>query len=102
WRQSEGEGLQRLLNLVSDEHLERNLRALDRNFGDMLKMLGSYAFQRSTRELAVETLLSTLQGRSFEVLVNTPLRTARRRGCVSVESGAILSQMERAGMAFAR
>jgi hypothetical protein len=102
WRQSEGEGLQRLLNLVSDEHLERNLRALDRNFGDMLKLLGSYAFQRSTRELAVETLLTTLQARAFEVLVGTPLRTARRRGCVSVESGAILAQMERAGMAFAR
>jgi hypothetical protein len=102
WRQSEQEGLQRLLNLVSDEHLERNLRALDRNFGDMLKMLGSYAFQRSTRELAVENLLYTLQGSSFDVLVGTPLRTARRRGCVSVESGAILAQMERAGMAFAR
>src|SRR5262249_25411442 len=45
WEQSEREGLQPLLNLVSDEHLERRLRAENQDFGDLLKQLGAYAFQ---------------------------------------------------------
>ena len=54
WEQSEKEGLQRLLNLVSDEHLERNLRARDRHFGDQLKQLAAYAFQHTAREVAID------------------------------------------------
>ena len=41
------EGIGHLLNLIADEHLERNLRALDRTYGDRLKRLGAYAFQTS-------------------------------------------------------
>ena len=43
WQQAEREGLGRLLNLVADEHLERNLRARERRFGDLLKVLAAYA-----------------------------------------------------------
>jgi len=58
--------LGRLLNLVADEHLERNLRARDERLGDRLKRLGAYAFQHAEREIAVESLLDSLQGRAFE------------------------------------
>jgi hypothetical protein len=102
WEQSEEEYLQRLLNLVSDEHLERNLRARDGSFGDQLKMLAAFAFQHTAREVSVETLVNTLRGQSFAVLSNTHLGVARRHGCVAVNSGKILLQMERAGLSFAR
>src|SRR5262249_60733586 len=36
WQRAEEEKLQRLLNLVSDEHLERNLRSRDASFGNEL------------------------------------------------------------------
>ncbi len=102
WRQAETEGLQRLLNLVSDEHLERNLRALDRRFGDQLKMLAAYAFQHTAREMPVADLLNVLQGRAFEVLSAAPLNVARRAGCVAVQNGKLLMLMEKAGLSFAR
>src|SRR5262249_45239074 len=73
WKQAEEEKLHSLLNLVADEHLERNLRARDREFGDQLKLLASYAFQHTTREFPVERLLASLQGRAFEVLSGTHL-----------------------------
>jgi hypothetical protein len=102
WGRAEKEGLFRLLNLVSDEHLERNLRARDGELGDRLKRLGAYAFLHAEREVAVTTLLDSLQGRVFDVLTSTRLNAARRRGCVVVQSGRILLEMEKAGMSFAR
>jgi hypothetical protein len=102
WDQSEKEGLQRLLNLVSDEHLERNLRARDRHFGDQLKQLAAYAFQHTSREVQIDVLLGGLRGRAFEVLSATHLGVARREGCVVVSSGRILLQMEKAGLSFPR
>src|SRR5262249_22184685 len=41
-------------------------------------------------------------GRAFEVLSVTRLEMAREDGCVRVPSGAILLQMERAGLTFPR
>jgi hypothetical protein len=102
WKQSEAEALQRLLNLVSDEHLERNLRALDRRFGDQLKQLAAYAFQHTTREIPVENLLSCLQGAAFQVLSASPLGVARRYGCVAIYNGRVLMLMEKFGLSFAR
>jgi hypothetical protein len=102
WEQSEEERLQGLLNLVSDEHLERNLRARDGTFGDQLKMLAAYAFQHTAREVSVETLLNVLRGQSFAVLSSTHLGVARKHGCVVVHSGKVLLHMERAGLSFAR
>jgi hypothetical protein len=81
WEQSEREGLHRLLNLVSDEHLERNLRALDRRFGDQLKQLAAYAFQHTSREIAVDHLLNSLGIHAWAVLTSSRLGVARRWGC---------------------
>lgn len=102
WKEAENKGMHSLLNLVSDEHLERNLRALDRDFGDELKQLAAYAFQHTAREMDVERLLTSLHGAAFEVLTHTELRAARKFGCVAVNNGRLLMQMERAGMSFAR
>lgn len=102
WKQSEQEGLQRLLNLVSDEHLERNLRSQDRSFGDQLKLLASYAFQHTSRQLPVENLLSAMQHHAFHVLSSAPLEVAKKWGCVTILNGRILLQMEKVGLSFAR
>src|SRR6185503_14841673 len=90
------------LNLVSDEHLERNLRAMDASFGDSLKKLGAYAFQHACKEVSVERLLGSLQGRAFQVLSVLRLGAARQRGCVVIESGPILLELEKTGHSFAR
>lgn len=102
WQKAQNEQMHSLLNLVSDEHLERNLRSLDTEFGDQLKMLGAYAFQHAAREFAVDGLLNTLGGQAFEVLTTVPLGAARQRGCLAVSSGRLLREMERTGMSFAR
>lgn len=102
WQQAQDEKLHRLLNLVSDEHLERNLRTKDQSFGDQLKKLGAYAFQHTTREVPVFTLLEALRSQAFAVLTQTSLGVARKPGCVAVNNGRVLLQMEKAGMSFAR
>ena len=102
WQQAERQQLGGLLNLVADEHLERNLRGMDRDFGNKLKRLAAYAFQHASREIAVERLLACLRSRSFEVLSAVPLRAARNRGCVRVENGKVLAEAERAGLSFSR
>jgi len=102
WKEAQDQGLHPLLNLVSDEHLERNLRALDRSFGDQLKLLAAYAFQHTHRDLPIEQLFQSLQGHAFEVLTSTRLEAARKYNAVAVSSGRLLHQMERAGLSFAR
>src|SRR5262249_51883339 len=96
------QGLHSLLNLVADEHLERNLRARDVELGNQLKRLAAYAFQHVEREIPVELLLDSLQGSAFAVLTASRLGAARKKGCVVVESGKILQEMEQAGLSFAR
>jgi hypothetical protein len=102
WSQAESERLHQLLNLVSDEHLERNLRARDTTWGNWLKMLAAYAFQHSAREMPFETLLDKLQRRAFAVLSNTTLGVARKKGCVAITNGRLLQGMEQAGLSMAR
>lgn len=102
WKEAGVQGLHPLLNLVSDEHLERNLRAGDPDHGDKLKKLTAYAFQHVNKDVPVLSLLDGLQGRAFAVLSAARLGPARRAGCVAVESGALLHEMEKAGMSFAR
>jgi hypothetical protein len=102
WRQSHAEGLQPLLNLVSDEQLERGLRSQNRDHGNTLKTLDAYAFQHANREVSVESLLDGLQARAAAVLTGVRLRVARRKGCVLVEGGALLLEMERKGLSFPR
>lgn len=102
WEQADKEGLGRLLNLVSDEHLERNLRAMDRSFGDRLKKLGAYAFRHSTKEVKVRDLLESLNLRAFEVLVDSRMKVARRSYCVRLSTRRVLQQLERTGASFSR
>jgi hypothetical protein len=102
WQQAEAEGLGRLLNLVADEHLERNLRARDRRFGNLLKTLAAYAFQHNAREVPVPALLNLLQGRAAQALRETRLGVARRPDCVTVSCGNLLRVLEEAGTSFAR
>ncbi len=102
WREAQDAGMHPLLNLVADEHLERNLRARDAEHGDKLKRLGAYAFQHSQREIFVETLLEGLQGGAFRVLTASRLGVGRKWGCVSVDSGRVLHEIEKTGLSFAR
>ena len=102
WNQAEREGIHDLLNLVADEHLERNLRAMDPSFGDRLKRLAAYAFQHTEREIAVRALLGHLGGHAFGVLTKTRLGVARGPDRVVVDSGEILFAMEHEAMAFSR
>lgn len=99
---AEHEGIFRLMNLVEDEHLERNLRAVDPAMGDPLKRLASYAFQHAAREVAVSDLVTLLDERAFAVLQSVKLTVARRAGHVVVLAGRILRQLERYGGSFPR
>jgi len=96
------EKIGRLLNLVQDEHLERNLRARADEFGDAFKVLSAYAFQHRERPVAVATLVQGFGGRLFEVLSGTPLSVSRDEGCVVLNSGKVLLAMEATGLSFAR
>ncbi len=102
WKTAEDERLHSLLNLVSDEHLERNLRARERGFGDRLKRLGAYAFQHAKNDVNVTQLLLGLRSRAFEVLTRSRLRVSRDRNCVTLDNGQVLFEMERSGMSFPR
>jgi Mg-chelatase subunit ChlD len=102
WEKARKAGFFGLLNLVADEHLERNLRAEDASYGDRLKRLAAYAFQHSAKEIPVSELLDGLRAKAFEVLCSTKVELARREGSVRVLSGPLLLAMEREGMSFPR
>jgi hypothetical protein len=102
WHQAELEKLDRLLNLVEDEHLERNLRHRSSLFGHLLKILAAYAFQHSQHEVPVAALLGVLGERAPAVLRRAGLGAARKPGHVAVGSGRLLREMEDAGSSFAR
>lgn len=102
WSQASAEGIGPLLNLVADEHLERNLRALDPAYGDRLKKLDAYAFQHMTRPLSVRTLFEALRGSLLETLSTTSLQFASDPSAVIVAQGSLLSALERQGSSFAR
>lgn len=96
------EKLHSLLNLVNDEHLERNLRAIDRGYGDRLKKLASYAFQHLDREFQAELLIARLGSHAFRVLTTSRVKLARQAGHIKLESGHVLQELERHGASFAR
>jgi hypothetical protein len=102
WDAAQKEGIFGLLNLVADEHLERNLRALSADYGDRLKRLASYAFQHTMKEILVADLLAALGGHAFGVLTQTRLEVARREGYARVHSGPLLLALERSGRSFPR
>lgn len=96
------ENLHSLLNLVQDEHLERNLRSIDTEWGDSLKILAAWAFQRTNREIEVEELLALLGPHAFPILVRAGLEPARERNKVAINSGRLLREMEAHGSSFSR
>ena len=102
WKRAHAEGLGRLLNLVADEHLERNLRAIDPTYGDRLKRLGAYAFQHAAQEIPVATLLSALRGAAAPALIATPLEVAFAPDAVRVRRGSMLAELDRNGHPLAR
>ena len=102
WKQAQEKGLSRLLNLVADEHLERNLRSHDDEYGDKLKRLAVYAFQQSATTVPIDYLLEALGARAFETLTACRLAVAWRKSCVRVEQGYVLMQLEKAGHSFGR
>nr|MDQ3368889.1 hypothetical protein [Myxococcota bacterium] len=102
WKQAHAEGLGHLLNLVADEHLERNLRGVDRSYGDRLKRLGAYAFQHATQEIAVKALLACLRGSTVSALLGSELEVAFDEAAVRLRRGAVLSGLDRAGHSLAR
>jgi len=102
WQRATKEGLGHLLNLVADEHLERNLRATRSEYGDRLKRLASYAFQHQAREMQVDQLLLMLGASSFDAMSHEPLGVAYDGRCVKIVSGEILRELERIGNPFAR
>ncbi len=102
WDKAKRAGMMRLLNLVSDEHLERNLRAMDDDYGDRLKRLCAFAFQHAARDVNVDELLAVLGPNAAPVLTSCRLDVSRKEGCVLVAAGPVMVEMERAGMSFAR
>ncbi|MEM6991770.1 MAG: hypothetical protein AAF721_14785 [Myxococcota bacterium] len=102
WGRATSEGLGHLLNLVADEHLERNLRALRPEYGDRLKRLASYAFQHNDREMTFDPLLVMLGASAFDALSREPIGLAFDARCIRVHSGNLLRELERVGNPFAR
>jgi hypothetical protein len=101
WAEAQRDGMGGLLNLVADEHLERNLRAGDSSYGDRLKTLAAYAFQHAGREIALVSLFNMLEARTLAVLSSAELGVARHPDRVLVKNGPLLTEMERAGLRFA-
>lgn len=102
WKQAHAEGIGHLLNLVADEHLERNLRALDRSYGDRLKRLDAYAFQHAAQELRIKLLLDSLRASTAPALIGIELGVAFDEASVRIRRGAVLAELERAGHPLAR
>jgi hypothetical protein len=102
WKRAHTEGLGHLLNLVADEHLERNLRAIDRAYGDRLKRLGAYAFQHAPQEIQLVKLLAALRGSAARALIAADLGVAFHEAAVRLRRGAILGELARNGHPLAR
>ncbi|MBC8073922.1 MAG: hypothetical protein IAG13_36725, partial [Deltaproteobacteria bacterium] len=102
WKRAQKEGLFQLLNLVADEHLERNLRSLDAEFGDRIKRLDAYAFQHAARELELRGLLDMLGADAAAVLAEITPSVAYASDSVRLDSGRLLAELARRGQPFAR
>jgi hypothetical protein len=102
WARAQREGLGPLLNLIADEHLERNLRALDAEYGDRLKRLGAHAFWHAPREVRVQHLLDVLLGGAFEALTAVALGVSHDPTAVEIESGPLLRALAQGAGSFAR
>lgn len=102
WKRANKDGLFPLLNLVADEHLERNLRSIAAEFGDRIKRLDAYAFQHAARDIGVDRLLGMMLGAAVLVLPGLDMGVAYAEDSVRVDSGRILAELDRRGHPFAR
>ncbi len=102
WAAAEKVKMHGLLNLVADEHLERNLRALQPEWGDKLKRLAAYAFQHAAKDIEVSNLLRVLGVHAFSVLSACSLELGHDPDRVRVDSGALLRSLSELGHSFAR
>lgn len=102
WKEAHGVGLGHLLNLIADEHLERNLRAINGDYGDRLKRLDAYAFQHAPQEINVPYLLGSLRAHAARALITTPLDVAFDEDSVRMRRGAVLAELDKAGHLVAR
>lgn len=102
WEQASEEGLAKLLNLVADEHLERNLRAMNKQYDANLKRLAVYAFNRNAKDYSLDSILSLLGCRAFATLVENPPAVARDPDSLLVRGGAVLLALDKAGQSFSR
>ncbi len=102
WKQADRDGLGRLLNVVADEHLERNLRAVDVVFGNQLKRLGAYVFNRGATDFAVQDLIESLACSTLAVLSEHSPTVSRDPYCIRIQGGLTLQTLEKRGQSFAR
>ncbi|HTL33033.1 MAG TPA: hypothetical protein VL326_07905 [Kofleriaceae bacterium] len=102
WKQAHAEGLGHFLNLIADEHLERNLRAIDEDYGNRMKRLGAYAFQHAPQEIKLAYLLGALRGSAAPALIAANLEVAFDEQSVRMRRGAILGELDRVGHPVAR
>lgn len=93
WATAQQEEIQGLLNLVADEHLERNLRAESETYGDHLKVLAAYAFQHASRDVWVEHMLVHLGRDAALLLPAITLMPGTNFGSVQVELGRLLAEL---------
>lgn len=102
WKQAHAEGIGHFLNLIADEHLERNLRGVKAEYGDKLKRLGAYAFQHAPQEIKVSVLLDALRASAAPALIAAELQVAYDEQSVRMRRGAILTELDRRGHPVAR
>lgn len=102
WTRAQQRGLHGVLNLVADEHLERNLRALRADYGDRLKRLAAHAFLHAERDVAWAWLLDRLGVSSFAILSSKPTAPAHDPSQLRVARGELLQALEAGGSSWAR
>ncbi len=102
WKQAHAEGIGHFLNLIADEHLERNLRAHDPAYGDRLKRLGAYAFHHAPQEIKLASLTRSLRGATAAALIAADLGVAYDETAVRLRRGAVLTELDRVGHPVAR
>lgn len=102
WKEAEREKKHGLLNLVADEHLERNLRAKREAHGNHLKGLAAHAFQHADKAIVVRDLVRMLGPQTYDILVHTRLSVARSSDKVEVALGKVFQELERTGSSFVR
>ncbi|MEL7335180.1 MAG: hypothetical protein AAFN70_03140, partial [Planctomycetota bacterium] len=102
WQRVRQEGLHELMNIVSDEHLERNLRGQDRKIGDQLKRLGAHAFSSGAKSIELDDVLQILGCDALDLLRQCPPSVSLQPYCFLLRGATLLQTMERRGNAFSR